>query len=389
MKARRIKGDRSKGATRKTYVLGVIAILVGLALSGARASAATLYVGTCQPTGKTTIQDAVDAAASGDTIYVCPGTYPGPVTIDGKNLTLQGLTAKGSQVYPTLVYLEGEHQCAASCNQIYAEDGATVSISKLNIDGSGFTESCQAPTGIELLNASGTITNTNITNHVSACDSDEPYGGYGIFADNGDSEGNYTVNISNSTISNFGYEGIFVSGFFSTIQNVTGKVANNTVTQTKLGGVGISVGDANNYSVTSNTVALQPATTGSDIGLNLYDDNNLTASLNTTTGNNFGVVATLTSSTINFNTISQVGIGMDLGLTSSSVGFNTLTGNGPNSQAGIMLGGDHNTIVLNSISDFCSGIQISPSTSDTNIVFNAFQNIGPGANITNAEICEP
>ena len=132
------------GALRRTSVwtFAILGAIAGTIASATIASAATLYVGDCQPSGRATVQDAVDAAAAnGDTIFVCPGTYPGLVTINGKNLTLQGTTAKGSNVYPTLVYPEGEHpECNGdNCSQIYVED-ATVTITKLNIDGLGFNE---------------------------------------------------------------------------------------------------------------------------------------------------------------------------------------------------------------------------------------------------------
>jgi hypothetical protein len=44
----------------------------------------------CAAPNKPTIQAAVNASSQGDTVLVCPGTYPEQVTIT-KNLTLQGL----------------------------------------------------------------------------------------------------------------------------------------------------------------------------------------------------------------------------------------------------------------------------------------------------------
>jgi len=51
--------------------------------------AATLYVGSCGGPNKPTIQAAVNASSPGDTVLVCPGTYPEQVTIT-KDLILQG-----------------------------------------------------------------------------------------------------------------------------------------------------------------------------------------------------------------------------------------------------------------------------------------------------------
>lgn len=49
----------------------------------------------------TTIQSAVDAAASGDTVFVCPGTYDEQVVIDGMDLTLQGAGKNVTTIRPS------------------------------------------------------------------------------------------------------------------------------------------------------------------------------------------------------------------------------------------------------------------------------------------------
>ncbi len=69
---------------------------VGLGASGASADPQTLIVGnptTCAGSQFSTIQSAVDAASSGDTIKVCAGTYGEHVSINTAHLTLQGAQA--------------------------------------------------------------------------------------------------------------------------------------------------------------------------------------------------------------------------------------------------------------------------------------------------------
>lgn len=78
-------------------VAAVVAVLALVAAHGAGAQlrAATLVVdddrAQCADAQYTTIQAAVDAAAAGDTIRVCPGSYAG-ATVDKAGLTLVGAT---------------------------------------------------------------------------------------------------------------------------------------------------------------------------------------------------------------------------------------------------------------------------------------------------------
>jgi hypothetical protein len=76
----------------------LIALTVSVGALGAAPAAdaaTTKTVGTpsatCTPNaGLTTIQQGVNASAPGDTIRVCPGTYPESVNVDKANLTFQG-----------------------------------------------------------------------------------------------------------------------------------------------------------------------------------------------------------------------------------------------------------------------------------------------------------
>jgi nitrous oxidase accessory protein NosD len=107
--------------------LASLVVLLILIIVSSTASASTLNVGS---TAKyKTIQSAVNAAKSGDTIKVASGTYKENVQIVGKQLSMTGTS------FPT-IYGADFHQGAAgmifgfkiSKNGIYLEDGAQVTI---------------------------------------------------------------------------------------------------------------------------------------------------------------------------------------------------------------------------------------------------------------------
>src|SRR5215467_6785369 len=73
--------------TRAWLVMAALAgSLIGLGAAPAQAATLDVCPSSCP---YTTIQQALAAAASGDTISVAPGTYPGGFTI-GKNVTVVG-----------------------------------------------------------------------------------------------------------------------------------------------------------------------------------------------------------------------------------------------------------------------------------------------------------
>jgi len=87
-----------KTISRSFTILG--SALVSALFCGSSALAGTLLVDNdmveCPDAGFTSIQTAVDAAASGDVIQVCPGTYDEQVEIT-KPLSLVGVGRDGNK----------------------------------------------------------------------------------------------------------------------------------------------------------------------------------------------------------------------------------------------------------------------------------------------------
>jgi parallel beta-helix repeat protein len=125
-------------------------------------------VGGCYPGPQfTTIQAAVEAASSGGTVRVCPGTYPEQVTIDHDlTLTGVGIGADAVIVPPaaglvTTADLDGGQYTA----QLQAV-GANVTVNNIAVDGEAQKSCFDAGEwiGILYLEAGGAIRNSTVRN---------------------------------------------------------------------------------------------------------------------------------------------------------------------------------------------------------------------------------
>ncbi|MBP2030455.1 nitrous oxidase accessory protein NosD [Methanohalophilus levihalophilus] len=87
------KGKRSASSPIVTRILGIVVIL--LLLTGSSAATETINVDDSGGADHTTIQAAINAAATGDTILVYPGTYTENVVV---NKTVNLTSTSGASV---------------------------------------------------------------------------------------------------------------------------------------------------------------------------------------------------------------------------------------------------------------------------------------------------
>jgi len=173
--------------------LAAFAAIAALPLAGASAAqAATLTVdddrAECPAAGYTSIQAAVDAASSGDTITICPGGYvegtgapnTNALTI-GKSLTLKGAGADLVTITPRATALAGSSIAGTTTDvrtglgSIVAAIGTPaapldVAISGVTVDGQDAAtgRAVASLAGIVYLDAKGSIERSRVTNVVTS-----------------------------------------------------------------------------------------------------------------------------------------------------------------------------------------------------------------------------
>lgn len=267
----------------------------------------------------TPVQAAVDFANPGETVYVGAGVFIETVDIT-KDLTLQGeagtiirAPSGNGSVDVEFTNISGSTGIRPV---IYVGNGAVVHIDSLTVDGNNVGNTNYGLVGIGYCNASGSITNTTITN-IQNSPANGSQHGVGIYVVNKDGI-DRTVDISNNTINNFQKNGMALSGNGLTVNvnnnTVTGKGEINYIAQN-----GIQVSFGAKGSIYNNTVTgfdftnaanpdnnasagilvYQPGgdvlvhgntISNSDNGIYVYDATNTSISSNTLRNNLYGIV---------------------------------------------------------------------------------------------------
>ena len=418
----------------KTKLAGLL-MVVGMGLSAncavpsAQAQTATpppppaVQVGKCRGgvPSYATIQAAVNAAAAGASVYVCPGTYPEQVVIN-KNLSVTGVPSGNASAAVIVSPSGGLVQNAtdpspASANPPIAAQlsvqgpNVTVNLTNLTVDGSNNRlSSCGAPTlvGVYYLHASGTLQGLNLRNQVldsadMACSSG--LGSYleGISAN--------AITFKNSTVSNYQKNGITANGDGSGTGPVVNFTGNTVVGQGPTAGIaqnGIQIGYGASGKATLNLVldSVSSGTNSSSVaatGILLNASNGVTVFNDKISNTDFAVAAvsdalygTADSNNINTNIITASKIAaVELCGNNNLVQWNDLYSSG---QASVKVdssctegpgggsSGNGNTVNNNNFNGDCAGILVGSGTGNifaTNpLIVNVFTTIESGSTCT-------
>ncbi len=272
-----------------------------------------LYVGGSGGGNYTKIQDAIDNASDGDTVFVYNGTYYEKVVVD-KSINLIGEDK-------TSTVIDGSR-----VSHVVYVSAYWVNISGFTIQNSG--HNWAADTGIKIYSKHITITDNTISNNK-----------YGIYL-----WGSSCNTITGNNIISNNEVGIVLEGYQSYVSS-SNTITSNNISNNKYG---IYLWDSNGNNITSNNITLN-----NEDGIYLWDsnDNNITSN-NITLNNEDGI--TLAVSDRNKITgniiISNTWSGIDLvGYLSYVSSNNTITGNNiSNNYGGICLYYDnYNGICLN------------------------------------------
>ena len=187
---------------RASVVLVLSLLLLTLSLSS---HAAVITV----PGDYVTVQEAVDAAAPGDTVDVAAGSYEEQVVI-AKDLLLRGAGA-GSTVLLSPVSLTAFFNSGSDDNYpvLYIHD-ATVQVAGLTIDGAGRGNGNSRFMGVAFWNAGGSVAAAAITGVRETPFSGAQHG-LGLYAGN-DSGGPYSLTLSDLTVDDYQKNGVTLTG---------------------------------------------------------------------------------------------------------------------------------------------------------------------------------
>ena len=353
-------------------------------------SASTAFAGTllvdndkveCPDAGFTSIQTAVDAAASGDTVQVCPGTYDEQVEI-AKPLSLVGVKRAGKNaavVQPSNMQVNTDLQGYPQASAILVRDTSGVTIRNVTIDGINNGVVCSSETpyidGIFYRNASGEVASVVVKNFLS------PEGGcaFGDGIDVVADAGAWKVTIRDSSIHDYDSGGILGIGTGTSLSAIGNVVTGQGPTESGQGGIQIyggGTGSIEQNIVTNHITVGCPACGFISSNILIFEAEDATIVGNTVSASNAGMYVGgfgdfgATRATVLDNNISGASpfSGMFVLGNDNLVQGNVITNSG---STGVSMQGANNTVTNNTVNEAFLGIL---STTGNNIFQNKIFN---------------
>jgi hypothetical protein len=378
---------------RLSILFTAVVVLAGLCAHAAPHP----VVGTCvSGTQYLTIQAAVDAASPGESVRVCPGTYPEQILIT-KPLTLKGVpngTLSAAVIVPPGGGVSqntsrlGSYSFWPVAAQVLVQGTSGVTISNLIVDGNnnglpanyGVDPNCgPLLTGVYYQNASGTVDQVVARNQKV-----DPncYNGFGILVESG-SALTSTVTIQNSSIRAYGLVGI-VTDFVGTNATIKG----NSIAGLGLANVhfenGINLAKGATGKISGNSVLDNIDPNGFSSGI-LVNGPGVTVTGNVVGNNDNGIAIvefnSVDNDIVTQNTVFRSVYGVDACSNKSSVQNNVITSSDvaaiflDSSCSGPSPSGNNNTVRYNTINDACAGVLADPATTGNTVAGNSFSNV--------------
>ncbi|MFN0264741.1 beta strand repeat-containing protein [Tepidamorphus sp. 3E244] len=168
--------------------------------------------------GFATIQDAVNAAADGDTIVIGAGVYEELVVIDDKDITLVG-QGDATIITPPAGDIDITSTVAGARSSVITVEDATVTIKDVQVDGAGRGDDLASGSGdyhgIAYINAGGSVDGVTVTGVRMDLDINGNVSGAqqgrGIYANNQDGAPRL-LSITDNTVDDFQKNGIDLRG---------------------------------------------------------------------------------------------------------------------------------------------------------------------------------